>query len=155
MKSLIQLPIARFLDRSKGEENDFWAMFFGYFLSGLVPFAYLFITTPGELYVTQAFLGVCMAFAVPAWYGIFTRHVDKWRISFEWSWQSVFSVGTATAFAAALGGYLADHYGFRIIFLFAGLISILISLLFLTIRKEMLPRRGEEKILPERNKDRL
>ncbi|MEK7630006.1 MAG: MFS transporter [Patescibacteria group bacterium] len=155
VKSFFQLPIARFLDRTDGERDDFWAMFLGYFFSGFIPILYIFVETPTQLYAVQAIYGFLMAWAVPSWYGIFTRHVDKWRISFEWSLQSVFSVGTATAFAAALGGYLADHYGFRIIFLFAGLISILISLLFLTIRKEMLPRRGEEKILPERNKDRL
>src|SRR3989344_7725597 len=41
-KSLVQLPIARFLDKTDGERDDFWAMFFGFFLSSFVPIAYLF-----------------------------------------------------------------------------------------------------------------
>ncbi|MBI4994921.1 MFS transporter [Candidatus Peregrinibacteria bacterium] len=106
VKSLVQLPVARFLDKTDGEFDDFWALFFGYLLGGLLPFGYLFVSEPWHLYVLQAFYGVCMAWAVPSWYAIFTRHVDKWRVSFEWSLQSVFSVGLATAIAAALGGYV-------------------------------------------------
>lgn len=139
-KSIIQLPIARFLDKSNGEYHEFWAMFWGYFFSGLTPFMYLFVSQPWQLYLVEAFLGVCMAWAVPAWYSIFTRHVDKWRISFEWSLESVFSVGLATAVATALGGYLADAFGFQILFLGAGIISVSASILLLLLKKELLPK---------------
>ncbi|HEY4475700.1 MAG TPA: MFS transporter [Candidatus Paceibacterota bacterium] len=154
VKSAIQLPIARFLDKTDGERDEFWAVFFGYFLSGLTPFAYLFITEPWHLYLTQAFLGVTMAFAVPAWYSIFTRHVDKWRISFEWSLESVFAVGAATALATAVGGYVADVFGFRVLFIFAGLLATLSSFLLLPLRKHLLPKsqlKTLEKIFPERH----
>src|SRR5688572_3647882 len=45
-KSLVQLPIARFLDRSHTERRHFWAMFLGYFFSAFTPFMYLFISEP-------------------------------------------------------------------------------------------------------------
>lgn len=148
-KSVFQLPIARFLDKTDGERDDFWAMFLGYFFGGFVPILYIFVRTPGELYAVQAFYGFLMAWAVPSWYGIFTRHVDKWRISFEWSLQSVFAVGLANAGAAALGGYLVQRFGFNVIFIAAGLISIFISLLMLTVRDQMLPRNHQERALPD------
>ena len=116
-KSLIQLPIAKFLDKTDGERDDFWAMVFGYFLSGFAPLGYLFATQPWHLYAINAFFGFCMAWAVPAWYGIFTRHVDKWRVSYEWSLDSVFAVGLSAAAATALGGYIADRFGFNILFM--------------------------------------
>ena len=151
-KSLVQLPIARWLDKTDGEYDDFWAFFFGYFFSGLVPIAYIFATQPWHLYLAQAFLGFSMAWAVPAWYAIFTRHVDKWRISFEWSLQSVFSVGFATAGAAALGGYIAETLGFRTLFLAAGILIFLSSLFILTIRKHLEPMpKAQEKVMPERS----
>jgi len=81
------------------------------------------------LYFVQGYLGICMAFAVPAWYSIFTRHVDKWEISFEWSLQSVFAVGLATAVASAAGGYAVEALGFQALFAIAGTIGFLSSFL--------------------------
>ncbi len=149
-KSLVQLPIARFLDRSKGEQNDFWAMFFGYIATSFVPIAYIFARTPVHLYLIQAGYGIIMAFLVPSWYAIFTRHVDKWRISFEWSLESVFSVGLSAAGAAALGGFIADRFGFQTLFLAAAIVSFVASLLLLSLKKYLLPKRAEERVLPDR-----
>lgn len=150
VKSLIQLPIARFLDKTDGERDDFWALFLGYFFSAFVPIAYIFVSQPWHLYLAQAFLGVCMAWAVPAWYSIFTRHVDKWRISFEWSLQSVFGFGLATSIATALGGYLVERVGFDILFAGAGVVAILASLMLLSLRKEIAGKDHQKLVMPER-----
>ncbi len=152
-KSLVQLPIARFLDRSATENRHFWAMFLGYFFSAFTPFAYLFVTEPWQLYATQAALGICMAWAVPAWYSIFTTHVDKWRVSFEWSLESVFAVGAATAAATAIGGFIADRFGFDILFIAAGILAVVSSLLLLIMRREIFsqPPVKIEQVLPERH----
>ncbi len=154
VKSIIQLPIAKFLDKVDGEITQFWAVFWGYLLSGLVPIAYIFVSKPWHLYLTEAFLGICMAWAVPAWYSLFTRHVDKWRVSFEWSLESVFSVGLATSIATALGGYLADRYGFKSLFLGAGILSVLSTFLLLSLKKEFSHKKigmPTEKVLPEKH----
>ena len=151
VKSCIQLPIARFLDKAKGESDHFWALFGGYVASAFVPFAYIFISEPWHLYVAQGFLGVAMAFAVPAWYSIFTRHVDTWGISFEWSLQSVFSVGVATALSAAVGGYVAETFGFKIVFAFAGALALLSSFLLLPIRRNLFKTpEAAMRVMPER-----
>ena len=152
IKSLVQLPIARFLDRADGEKSHFWAMFLGFFFSSFVPIAYLFVETPFHLYVLEGIHGFIMAWAVPAWYAIFTRHVDKWRISFEWSLESVFSVGLATAGASALGGYVFDHFGYQVLFLSAGIVSMIASLLILTLAPHLSPSKQQERVLPERQK---
>lgn len=153
VKSAIQLPIARFLDKADGERAQFWAVFWGYFVSGLVPLAYNFISEPWHLYLAQAVLGIAMAWAVPAWYSLFTRHVDKWRISFEWSLESVFSVGLATAGATALGGYLAETIGFNFLFTAAGILATLSTLLLLPLKNELTshPKPVLEKVLPEKH----
>lgn len=150
VKSIFQLPIARFLDKTDGEYDDFWAMFFGYLLASLVPFAYLFATEAWHIYLIQGFFGFVMAWAVPSWYAIFTRHVDRWRISFEWSLQSVFAVGLATAGAAALGGYIVEKFDFQTLFIAAGIVSVGGSLALLRLRRHLLPASRLEKILPER-----
>ena len=154
VKSFVQLPIARFLDRADGERAHFWAMFWGFFLSSFVPIAYLFVSTPTHLYILEGIHGLIMAWAVPAWYAIFTRHVDKWRISFEWSLESVFSVGLATAGASALGGYVFDHFGYRVLFLSAGLLSVFASFILLLLLPHLLPAQRQERALPERHHHR-
>ena len=155
-KSLVQLPIARFLDKAHDERRHFWAVFLGYLFSSFTPFAYNFVTEPWQLYAVQAFLGICMAFAVPAWYSIFTRHVDKWRVSFEWSLESVFSVGAATAIATAVGGYVADRFGFPMLFNAAGTLAVLSSLFLLAMKNDLLPHppEGIERVFPERHHHR-
>jgi len=153
-KSAVQLPIARFLDRSDGENHNFLAMFWGYLASGLIPILYIFAKTPMHLYVIQALYGIIMAFAVPSWYAIFTRHVDTWRVSFEWSLESVFAVGVSTAGAAALGGFVADRFGFQALFIGASVVSLVASLLLLSLKKYLLPHKSEENVLPEREHHR-
>lgn len=154
VKSAVQLPIARLLDRKKNERVDFFAMFFGYLLAGTTVFGYLFARTPSHLYLIQGVFGFAMAWAVPAWYKIFTRHVDKWEIAFEWSLESVFSVGVATAGSAALGGYLADRFGFEVVFLAAGTLAVISSFFLLFLKNKLLPPDHVHKIYPERHPHR-
>lgn len=148
VKSIAQLPVARFLDRTDGERDDFWALWLGYLLTGFIPLAYIFATEPVHLYIIQGVYGFLMAWLVPAWYSIFTRHVDKWRISFEWSLESVFSVGLATAAASALGGYLVDQFGFQVLFIGASAAAILSSFMILMLRPYIMKKISVERVLP-------
>lgn len=146
-KSVFQLPIAHFLDEKKGENDDFYALIGGYFGGSLAIFLYTFAVYPMHVYLIQALLGISMAFAVPAWYGIFTRHIDKFHESFEWSLESVFSVGVATALSGALGGIIASRFGFTALFLTASIISFLGSISLIFLKKHLLPKDHFEKII--------
>ena len=148
-KSIFQLPISRFLDKTDGERDEFWTFFIGYMSAALIPIIYFFSYLPWHIYLAQIIYGFVMAWVVPAWYSIFTRHIDKFRIGFEWSLQSVFSVGIATSFAAAIGGILIDRFGFRPLFLVAASIALISSLGILTIRKRIFPGDHLLKVWPE------
>ncbi len=147
-KSIFQLPIARFLDKTDGETDDFWAMFAGYVISGAAPLGFLFATEPWHIYLIQALLGFTMAWAVPAWYAIFTRHVDKDKIGFEWSLESVFAVGISTSGAAALGGYVADTYGFSTLYIASGIIAITSSFLLLGLKNQLISKKQKGVMIP-------
>jgi len=134
VKGLSQLPIARFLDKTDGERDDFWAYFIGQILFALAVFLYLVASIPTHIYLIQALMGFALALNVPALYGVFTRHLDKHYESFEWSVYSVISYSFATAAAGAAGGIIADVFGFKTLFTVSGLFflfSALLSLLFL------------------------
>lgn len=122
-RSILQMPVARFVDKRKGEKDDFFMMIIGSTLISLVPFAYMFIRTPLGLYAAQMALGIGAAMGNPGWYAIFTRHIDKSREGTEWTLENV-SVGLSAAGAAAIGGILAQQFGFRNLFFIVGILSL-------------------------------
>lgn len=133
-KSVLQIPIARFLDMRKGEHDDFWAMLIGSAGMSVIPFLYLGITQPWELYAIEAFYGIGAALAYTSWEAIFTRHVDKDDVALEWSmYNTVTDVGGAAT--ASIGGLVAQSFGFHALFLATGIVMCLGTGLLLTVAR--------------------
>ena len=123
-KVVLQIPIARYLDKNHGEYDDFYSMILGGGLISLSPFLYIFATQVYHIYMIQALYGVGLAFLVPPWYAIFSRHLDKLHENIEWSFESV-AIGIAAASSAAIGGIIANRFGFQAVFIIAGMLSFL------------------------------
>ena len=83
-KSVLQIPIAHFIDRIRGEKDDFWIMLIFTILIAFIPLLYLVINTPLQLYIVQFVLGFFTAFTFPTYMAIFTRHIDKEKEGTEW-----------------------------------------------------------------------
>ncbi len=122
-RALAQMPVARYIDRHKGEKDDFYFMVAGSTLISIVPFIYLFIEIPIHLYMAQVILGIGGALTNPGWFAIFTRHIDKGKEGTEWTLENV-GTGLVSAGAAALGGIMAEHLGFHNLFLIVGILSL-------------------------------
>jgi len=123
-KVVLQIPIAQWLDRNHGEYDDFYSMIIGSYTIAITPFLYLFADAAIHIYLIQALVGIGAALAVPPWFAIFTRHIDKLQENVEWSLESV-AVGISGASAAALGGVLAERVGFEAVFIVGGLLAVL------------------------------
>ena len=80
-----------------------------------------------------------MAFVVPSWSAIFTRHVDKGWEAFSWSLEST-GIGFAAGFAAAFGGILTAILGFKAVFLLVSIFGLSASSVLLLIRHQLFPR---------------
>lgn len=143
--ALLRIPIGKYLDRNHGEKDDFWFMVIGTFLAGLSPFGFMVSTEPWHIYVFQIIHAIGMAMAFTSWDAIFTRHVIKGKEAFQWGLD-----GTVVCFSAgiggAVGGLLAAAFGFKLIFILVGSLSIAASLLLLLSYKEISPK---DKILPK------
>jgi MFS family permease len=135
-KSIFEVPVGVFIDKTKGEKDDLYTAICGTILFALVYFLYIFIDQVWQLYLLQVFLGISAALAFPGWYSIFTRHVDKDQEGFEWSMYDVF-LGVGIAAASTLGAFIADIFGFNILFLVVGVITILGALLMLLIKDKI------------------
>jgi len=147
-KSIFQLPIAKFLDKTNGEKDDFYALIFGNLMGSVSIFLYGFANTTTHIYIIQAILGLSMAIAVPAWYGIFTRHIDRKKTSFEWSLESVFSIGIATAASGALGGIVATRLGFDALFIGAGIIALCATFSMIFLQPYLIPKKKIKPVVP-------
>ena len=138
-KSILQPFIAYSFDLKKGEKDDFKFLVIGLFVANLVPLGYIFSTQIWHIFLLEFFRGIAMAFVVPAWQAIFTRHINKDWEAFSWSIEST-AIGLAAGFFAAFGGILTSLLGFRAIFILVSLLGTSSSLILLLIRNEIFPR---------------
>ena len=132
-KSVFQIPIANFIDKVRGEKDDFWLMFCFTILIALTPLLYLIINLPIQLYIVQFFLGLFTAFTFPTYMAIFTRHVDKNKEGTEWGVYFTL-VDLISAMFAVIGGYVATAQGFPILIIAVVAISLLGAMLLFPIR---------------------
>lgn len=133
-KSIIQLFVAKQLDKNHGEVDDYYSMLIGLAFGIVCVYLYYFVEHVWQIYLLQFLIGIGDAFVVPPFYAIFTRHIDKEREAFEWALRSSFSLGAGTALGGALSGVLASTIGVRPLFLINGTLLLIgfVVLLFLS-----------------------
>ena len=127
LKSILEIPIANYLDRTPGEKDDFAALIGGLLLAGFSALSFSLVTTVWQLYLVQAIHAIAFAFYVPSWSAMFSRHLDKDRVSFDWSLDSTVA-GMAAGVTGLLGGIIAGLWGYIAVFVCAGVLSLLAAL---------------------------
>lgn len=141
-KSLLQIPVGRYLDRKRGERDDYWIMISGLILASLTPLLFLVATQPWHVYGLQVVHAVGMALAIPPWGGIFTRHMDKGKEAQTWSTESS-ALGIGVGITSIAGGIIAEKFGFAPLFISISVLGLLGAAALLFIRKDMMPTDGK------------
>lgn len=139
LKSVLQIPIAKYLDRTAGERDDMIALIGGLLLAGISAMAFAWVSTTLELYLVQAVHAVAFAFYSASWPAIFSRHLDKDRFSFDWSLDSV-TVGVAAGITGLIGGIVAETWGYPAVFLSAGILSFIAAFVLIATPDLILPK---------------
>lgn len=147
VKSLIQIPVANYLDKNDGEKDDFYALLFALTLAALASFIFALIHQLWQLFLAQFLFAVAMGFYVPSWAGIFSRHLDEKRFSFDWSLDSTV-VGLTSCVSAVFGGILASWLGFSFVFLMVGVFSLLSAILIFSVPDLIIPKKTTDAIPP-------
>ena len=132
-RSLTEIPVSIIIDKSKSERDDLFTAMIGTLIAAAVYIAYIFIGEVWQLYLLQIILGLGAGLAFPGWSALFTHHIDKKAAGFEWSLYDV-SLGIGMAATAALGGFIANTFGFDTLFFIVGGATACGSLLLLFIR---------------------
>ena len=126
--------ISRWEDHVKHQEK---LVVIGYFLSSIGFLGYLLIKTPLHLFIVQIILGIGEAVGIPAYDGLYSKHLDKGKFVSEWGlWESMYYI--VLGISALIGGFLANIYGFKLLFTIMFILSILglIASTFLVVKKK-------------------
>lgn len=123
LRSVLQVPIAKYLDQSRGEKNTYYALIIGLVVAGFSALSFALVTNVWQLYVVQVIHALAFALYGASWSPMFSRHLDKDRISFDWTLDSV-AVGAAAGVSGLLGGIFASHFGFTAVFVLGAALSL-------------------------------
>ena len=136
-KSIVQLPIAKWLDSRAGEKSDYYMMLFGTVITTIYLFGFTIVHSVGWIAFLQIFLGIGEAMIFAAYYAVFAHHIDKESEGFEWSMLSVGGLTMSVAIGSLAGGLIVEKFGFMMLFTTAGLLSILGLILLLLLYPQM------------------
>ena len=146
-RAVIQIPIAMTIDRMKGEKDDFYALILGLITISASAFLLVFIRTPLELYIVQIMQGAAFGAYSVSWVAIFSRHLDKERVAFDWSLDRA-TLSLAIATSSILGGVVASAFGFNTIFIASGVLSLASAVIVFFVPDLVVPRTKGEINLP-------
>lgn len=149
IKSTLQLPIARFLDKTPGEKDDFYALVSGFFLVSVSSFLFILVDNIWQLYLVQIVQATALALYAASFPAIFSRHIDQSRISFEWALDSS-ALGISVAVGGLLGGIIAKTFGFEAVFVLVAILSAASAMVLLLVPDIILPKvKKETDVSPE------
>lgn len=143
VKSIFQIPVANYLDNHDGEKDDLYALIFSLSLASLASFLFSTVSQIWQLFAVQFIYAVAMGIYVPSWSGIFSRHLDEKRFSFDWSLDSTV-VGLTSFFSAILSGFLAQKFGFSFVFIAVGVLSLASAVLIFSVPDLIMPKQKRE-----------
>ena len=139
IKSILQIPLANYLDKNHGEKDDLYFIVVGNILAAFSVFGYIFSSEPWHIYLLNTVYSLGMAMNIPGWSAIFTRHIDRGREASESAARST-AIGIGAGISGALGGVVADIWGFNILFVWAGIFALISGLLPILIYDELIPK---------------
>lgn len=76
-----------------------------------------------HLFIFYAVAGIGFGIASPPKGELFSEHLDKEKATVEWGLADA-TAFIAIALAAALGGFIAESYGFRLLFILSAIVNI-------------------------------
>jgi len=135
-RAIFSVPISRLMDSIPGEKDEYYFMILGSYFMTLIPLFYIISSQPWHLYLLGALNGLAASMAVPGWRILFTNHLDKGATGYEWSIEDV-GVSIAIAISSYLGAYLADTFGFSVLFIIITVVGVVgVSVFLVPLHKQ-------------------
>ena len=153
IKSVLQVPIAKYLDRTPGEKDDFYALILGLIIASVSAFLFVLVSEIWQLYAIQVLHASGFALYFASRPAIFARHLDQDKISFDWALDNS-AIGISAGIAGFLGALVASAFGFKAVFVLVALLSLAAAMVLLLAPDLILPKAKKEADVPSQIKDR-
>jgi MFS family permease len=98
-------------------------MITGYGLNALFTFCYLFVSTPEQLFIVQACLGVSEAIGSPTWDLLYAKSLNEKNDGYAWGLAGGQSQ-IVTGVAVLIGGFVIYHLSFEVLFIIMGCLQV-------------------------------
>lgn len=135
VRVILELIMGKYL-LGKTEFQKFIITIAGLVIISVAYIGFAFTKTIIPLYIFYGVAGLGLGIASPAKNCLFSSHLDKNKESLEWSMYDA-TVFIGMALSVALGGLIAEQYGFKILFLTATVVNLIgIVPYFLYVQKE-------------------
>lgn len=108
----------------------------GMLLVAAAYFGFAFSNTITMIYFFWTVAGIGWGLATPTRLSLFSLHLDKNSAVTEWSVTDVINLILIAA-STAVGGFIATEFGFKLLFLLAGVINLLGIIPFLIYRRTL------------------
>lgn len=145
VRSLLRIPFGIWADKSSKKAYNL--MIWGLLIAALVPFAYIYSTSPWHIYVLQVVLGASLSMSTAGWTCIFSRHMDKGKESTQWGVDAV-AVGIGPGIAAAVGGAAVEFFSFNVVFVLVGIVGLIGALVLFFVRNDIQKDGKSQLFLP-------
>ena len=98
-------------------------------------FGYMLIQRPMHLFMVQIIFGFSEALGTPAYDSVYSKNLIKGKYASGWGmWESMHYI--IVAIAATAGGFIAESFGFKTLFFFMFLLSLVGLLISLNLLKK-------------------
>jgi len=121
-------------DRIKGLKDEIFFIVFGYTARGILFILFALATNTWHLYMFQFLLGAFRALAGPADKVLFSTYLKNRQSATLWGIDESL-VNIAAAAGAGIGGYFISIYGFRLMLVATGVLTIAAGLINLPLLK--------------------
>lgn len=126
--AIFNVPFGKFMDKKKGYVDEVYILALSNFIRGIAVIYLAFSTQLWQLYLVQAIAGLAKSMNVTSWRILFSKFVNQENLGVQWGWYDTI-MSTGLGVAALLGGIMGDQFGFSIVVLVGGIMS-LISTIF-------------------------
>ncbi len=112
-------------------------MVWGYAIMAVAYLGYLIVDVPWKLFIVQIIIGLGQAIYIPAFDGVYTKHLKRKKSVSQWgAWEATDYITAGVG--ALVGGLIATYLGFSVLFILMFLLCLISALFILFLPRKVL-----------------
>jgi len=123
VRVIFELISGRYLSNST-EIKKFALTIFGMIIMSMAYIGLSFTRNVAQIFIFYSIIGMGLGIASPAKNSLFSSHLDKNKEAIEWGISDA-TIFMGMALSSMVGGFIANRYGFSLLFILAAVVNLL------------------------------